>query len=454
MRPLELALAGSLMATSAAAATPIGRWLLLLPPVVACAQALLEGGRWQLAPAYGLALAGLGWMARWSQPSLGIAAALALLSWLLATALPWLFPLVHLPLPTGPHAVGTVTYHWVDAGRRTATGPGIDAAPRELMVQLWYPAADVAGAPRARYLEDGRVLAPLAKLLGLPALALRHLGQAITNAVARAPAAGGERPFPVVLFSPGRGGFRQHSSAQMEQLASHGYVVAALDHPGAAAGVVFPDGRVAPFDARMADDAFADAMVGVLAEDACFVLGQLARLDEHDPAGPLAGRLDRERVGIYGVSLGGQVATEACRREPAFRACSALDAWMPTSVQEAGMTRPVLLVIRDAASMRREGWPERAIRRIEDSAGKTFDALRGRGYLVRLTGLFHADFSDAPLFSPLARFLGVAGPLPPARTHALVSAILLGFFDRHLRDLPAAALVDPSAFPEAQLEVR
>lgn len=29
-----------------------------------------------------------------------------------------------------------------------------------------------------------------------------------------------------------------------------------------------------------------------------------------------------------------------------------------------------------------------------------------------------------------------------------------GFFDRHLRGLPTAALDDPSAFPEAQLEVR
>jgi dienelactone hydrolase len=454
MRPLERALTGALPLAAAAAATPLGRWPLLLPAVLAGAQALLEGWRWQLAPAYGLALASLCWATHWGQASFGLAAALAVLFGVLAAAPPWLFPLVHLPLPTGPHAVGTVTYHWVDEARRTAASAGIARAPRELMVQLWYPASEVAGAPRARYLEAGQALAALAKLLRLPALALRHLAEVITNAVARAPAARGELPFPVVLFSPGRGGYRQHSSAQMEGLASHGYVVAALDHPGAAAGVVFPGGRVTPFDPRMADDAFADAMVGLLAEDACFVLRQLARLDGQDPAGPLAGRLDLERVGIYGMSLGGQVAVEACRREPAFQACVALDAWMPTSVAEAGLTRPTLLVVRDAASMRREGWSEPAIRRVEDTVQRTFGALTGGGYLVRLTGLFHADFTDAPLLSPLARFLGVAGPLPPARTHALVSAILLGFFDRHLRALPTAALLDPAAFPEAVLEAR
>jgi hypothetical protein len=57
----------------------------------------------------------------------------------------------------------------------------------------------------------------------------------------------------VLIFSHGRGGYRQHNTMQVEELVSHGYIVAAIDHPYAATGVVFPDGRIAAFDPRMFD---------------------------------------------------------------------------------------------------------------------------------------------------------------------------------------------------------
>jgi alpha-beta hydrolase superfamily lysophospholipase len=49
----------------------------------------------------------------------------------------------------------------------------------------------------------------------------------------------------VLLFLEGATGFRQMNTFQVEELVSHGYVVAAIDQPGAAAAVVFPDGRQA-----------------------------------------------------------------------------------------------------------------------------------------------------------------------------------------------------------------
>ncbi len=55
--------------------------------------------------------------------------------------------------------------------------------------------------------------------------------------------AGGGGRFPVVLFSPGSGGARTQNTAWAEELASHGYLVAALDHPYDSAAVVLTDGR-------------------------------------------------------------------------------------------------------------------------------------------------------------------------------------------------------------------
>jgi hypothetical protein len=49
----------------------------------------------------------------------------------------------------------------------------------------------------------------------------------------------------VLLFSYGWGGFRAQNTHQVKELASHGYIFAALAHTYDAAAAVFPDGRVA-----------------------------------------------------------------------------------------------------------------------------------------------------------------------------------------------------------------
>ena len=68
-----------------------------------------------------------------------------------------LLPLLAFSRPTGPYAIGTVTYHWVDVGvdvdRREVFSADPDQRP-ELMVQIWYPALDVPSSPRAPYLQE------------------------------------------------------------------------------------------------------------------------------------------------------------------------------------------------------------------------------------------------------------------------------------------------------------
>jgi predicted dienelactone hydrolase len=95
-----------------------------------------------------------------------------LVSILLAT----LMPVFRFPQPTGPYAVGTTTYHWVDAGR-----PGLFTADpddhRELMAQVWYPAESQPSAPRASYIQDAEAVTPaLARLFGLRSLSSASWG--------------------------------------------------------------------------------------------------------------------------------------------------------------------------------------------------------------------------------------------------------------------------------------
>ncbi|HUE31018.1 MAG TPA: hypothetical protein VMR79_09075 [Verrucomicrobiae bacterium] len=150
--------------------------------------------------------------------------------------------------------VGVRTLALVDRSRRTPPHAGLPGSrTRALPVEVWYPAAPAPAGP----VRD----APLA--------------------------AGG--PFPLVVNSPGlldsRGGELYYTA----HLAGRGFVVASID---------FPLTRLStPGGADVAD--FHNQ-----AGDVRFVIDQLLRLS-HRPGEWLAGGVDRKRIGVTGLSLGG-----------------------------------------------------------------------------------------------------------------------------------------------------
>ncbi|WP_334163977.1 alpha/beta hydrolase family protein [Phenylobacterium sp.] len=462
MRALEILLLLTGLAALLGLAAPrlrrFGRPAALATAVVAAAHVLVEGGRWQMAPAYALAACLLA-AALWRGRAVGrrtrrAGLALGGVGLVLALAASLAFPVFRFPAPEGPYAIGTVTYHWTDPARPDPFTPD-PADRREVMVQVWYPARPADG-PRARYVQDGAALAPIARVLGLPPFVTSHLSLVRTHA-AEGAAAAALGPRPVLVFSHGRGGYRQHNTYMTEALVSRGYVVAAIEHPSAAAGVVFPDGRVTTMDPRMMDEGFVDRSVAVLAQDVRFVADRLAALDAGDPKGLLTGRLDLRRLGLFGVSLGGMTTAAACQQDPRFRACLILDAVVPPEVVEAGLRQPVMWISRDVATMRAEGWREADVLETDGSMRAAFAGLSGDGYLVLIPGVFHPGFADAPFLAatPVARSLGLVGPAEPRRAGRIMNAYALAFFDRHLNGAPAPLLDGPpAAWPEVIFESR
>ncbi|MBG0816656.1 hypothetical protein [Planomonospora sp. ID82291] len=494
MRPLEAVLVTADLLAFLLLVGPVPRGLRRAVPAAlaaAVAQALLEGPRWQVIPAYALAAAvTAAWLRRAVAPArrpvgrtrfrrlaTAVTAVLGAAGLIVSAAAPILLPVFSFPPPAGPHRIGTATYHWTDDGRPDVLAAD-PRARRELMVQIWYPAADGPSAPRAPYVQDGDVFVAMAHLAGAPGLTFTHLRHVTTNASASAPVAGagvGERSrHPVLIFLEGAMGFRQMNTFQVEHLVSHGYVVAAVDHPHAAASVRFPDGRrtAAPPPDRLKaliDRSFDPAgtapapggqaldggLVPQLARDVAFVLDRLTALDRADPAGLLTGRLDLDRIGAFGVSLGGIVTGEACRAEPRLRACLMMDTRMTPGVVRDGLDRPSMWITRDAATMRREGWSPEEVAQHQNSMRAVFAKRPADGYLVRVPGMFHADFTDVSSWSPLLSLLGLTGSVPAERGHAILNAYSLAFFDRHLRNRPAPLLDGPARdYPEVLLETR
>jgi pimeloyl-ACP methyl ester carboxylesterase len=300
-----------------------------------------------------------------------------------------------------------------------------------------------------------------------------------TNAIPSAPVADDEPSYPVLIFLEGATGFRQMNTFQAEELVSHGYIVAAIDQPYAAAVVVFPDGHQAAGLPReelhplirqsyipaepaptLNGQTLKDGIIPYFTQDVIYTLDQLAALNQADPKGILTGRLDLQRAGVFGFSLGGIVAGEACRMEPRLRACLMMDAALPASVVQAGLKQPSMWITRDAETMRLErqragGWSEEEIRAHLTSMRAAYESLPVEGYFVQVPGIFHSNFSDIPAWSPLVRWLGAAGPLDVRQAHDIINAYSVAFFDRHLKRLQVALLDGPAEqYPEVIFERR
>ena len=479
MRPIEILLLLCEAATLVALAyRPLrsSRWLwVAVVGVVAVAvlQVSIEGYRWQMVPGYGLGvlLVSAALVARQSaarsaaRAPVGLkwaAVAAGLLGLTVSVALPSVLPVFSFAAPTGPYGIGTMTYHWVDQSRPDLFAPK-PGAHRELMAQVWYPARRDQSGRRAPYVS-GISFAPVARLVHMPAFFLDHLSLVRTNAQPDVPIAADGGRFPVVIFSTGRGGYRQSSTFQIEELVSQGYVVFGIDHPYTATDVAFPDGRHVELDARVAasvadgrEDPFMLEVLDTLGADAVFALDQIAQLDQSDENGILTGRLDVARAGIFGTSLGGITTAEACRLDSRFKACLILDVDMPPDVVASGLSSPTMWISRGPEIMRQEGWTEAAITQLQTTMHAVFGAMSKDGYLVLIPGMYHTDMTDFPLIMPppLGNLLGANGPADWRRTHAIINAYSLAFFDRYLKGTPSTLLDGPvPGFPEVEFERR
>ncbi|WP_283135856.1 alpha/beta hydrolase family protein [Rhizohabitans arisaemae] len=347
-----------------------------------------------------------------------------------------------LPGPTGPFRVGTVSLHLVDRSRPDPWVPGKQS--RELMVQLWYPARTTAAHPRAPWLSPKIAEAVLA------AVPAGTVTLPVTHGRVGAPLHRGPRPWPVVLYSHGFATERASGTALVQDLASHGYVVAAVDHTYDAAAVEFPGGRVEthaastpPPDFDKPDDPVAVKAVAARLADTRYVLDRLAALNRghHVPVpGGLRGALDLSRAGMFGHSLGGATAAAAMHADPRVKAGANLDGSVFGPVLRDGLNRPFLQV--GSSEHRRDNDP---------SWAALWPRLRDWRLELRLDGSGHNSFTDMqvllrqhPLGTPAAQIDEMIGTIDGPRSMVIQRRYLRAFFDRHLRGRPAPLLDGPS----------
>ncbi|QPP05380.1 hypothetical protein G4Z16_02105 [Streptomyces bathyalis] len=345
------------------------------------------------------------------------------------------FPVPDFPTPTGKHAVGTTVIEWTDSGRREKRTTDPDDV-RALQAQIWYPAeASPDGAERALSMgrseaEANVVAEAFADYLGFPRFVLDGVVAARTNSVRDAPVASGKERFPVVLFTPGGGVGRWTNTAWAEELASHGYVVAALDHPYDTAAVMFADGRTVrrpkyPISNDGEARRLVEKLAAVRARDLSSALTHLGRLDNGEVKSILAGRLDTERAAVVGMSAGGGGAFQAARTDERFSAVLTLDG-NPYDAHPGPYDQPALALTQQMGLADNPRYiPD--LKRVLKLSTTT-------GYLLTIPGTAHPTFTDAPLWMPpVPSLIGTHGRTEPNR---IINELTLGFLDAELRGRP------------------
>jgi len=262
-----------------------------------------------------------------------------------------------------------------------------------------------------------------------------------TNAVSDATPAGPEHSLPLVVLSPGFTSSRSALTALAEDLASHGYVAAGIDHTYESFGTAFPDGRVTTGlarEARREGPEFGQKVVAGRAADVSFVLSELTGAH---PACPGAGLIDPSRIGMAGHSIGGGAAIPAMVADSRILAGVNIDGRTHTPIPDPGLSRPFLFLGKQSSYAPGSG----------DSATtweRDWKLLTGWKRWLLVTGAVHVSFTDVAL---LAGEIGIdldAG-LSGARSLDLTRAYVRAFFDQHLRGQPQALLDQPSPrYPE------
>lgn len=336
--------------------------------------------------------------------------------------------ILSLPEPTGPHPTGSLVWHWTDP-ERSMPAEGGETQPREISVQAWYPA------------EGG----------GEPASYAPHYpnGEQVEISSSRAPNPLAEdQTLPVILIGPGRGVASHFYTSLAEDLASHGYFVAAVNMPHIGR-VAYPDGRVIPpsddyalpFETLIGPyeevDRFFEPATALGAADIEFALRRLEAVNDSDPDGRFSGRLDLDQIGAFGHSLGGRLIGEVVDRDDRFAAYASMEGVPPRQARKSGMDAAVLMMLSSTL-------PDIAQPNIRDVIGER----RNDVYIATLGGYGHNSVTDLPLLRPEEYDYGVDFD----RGMATVREILRLFYGEYLRDSSDALLRD-AALNRVRLEL-
>lgn len=330
--------------------------------------------------------------------------------------------------PQGQYPVGTRTIDLIDDSRNPdpLAPQGVEGA-RKLHVKFWYPTEYYHGK-RAKYfpksgsyveqfIESAKQQFPLSpeeeaqlrKLNGLKSYAYE-------DAVIRQPLPWDtEHGWPVLLYSHGSGVHERDNTELLENLASHGYVVASINHSYVSGITEFNNGDIQyrnPLFNQSEDIFFATAPKQIT-KDSVLVYQRLRLLNQL----MFNNTLDLNSLGTVGYSFGGSNAVNVCLELTPCKAAVLLDGTQFGPAATTPLNKPLLLV-------ESTDFPAA----VEHLQGM-FDLQSEDAVLLSVTGTDHSDFFD------ISRWIGFSfSGMDPSMVHQLTKSNVLNFFNTYVSE--------------------
>lgn len=377
-----------------------------------------------------------------------------ILAMVLSTMAAIFIPVFILPKPSGKYEVGTQTFYFTDQARdEIFTGNQSDK--RKLAVQVWYPAENVKNNSRAYLLSDGKaLLKEFAKAVKIPEFLIDYLAYIKSNSYEGCEVSSSEASYPLIIMSHGMGTSRFFQVTQVEELASHGYIVASIDHTYHTLATLFPDGEATHFLSYEEDSYASSSKIGEeWTKDILYVLDQFEKFNSGDIPNKFTGKIDLANIGTIGHSFGGAAAYDACY-DSRIKAGINEDGSLYGYKNKEHLAKPFLFMYSEQAiAVHNMAAPDykptnhdlenMGVTRTEfEEAGKDVElenklveaTVNNGGYILYIKDTTHYNYTDLQLVSPLLRFTGLIGKIDGARSSSIINQSVLSFFNQYLKE--------------------
>lgn len=315
--------------------------------------------------------------------------------------------------PTGPYKIGTMTYEWTDDSRDLKlTNHSEDK--RTLVAQLWYPSEIDSNSVKAK----------------LNAIS-EDYSFVTTNSFLRTKFNQEIRDAHVIFISPGRGTERFLYTTMSEELASHGFVVVAVDMPEIGytiygdGFVVKPSAKFKPPGGMMGGpyekvDTFFENPTQIGFEDLQFVYGRLKELNANDPNNRFTSKFNLDEIGIFGHSLGGRIAGKFAAETKAVKGYMAMEGIPPREIRYKGLLKiPVAMLCSSGT------WPY-----AKDNYNSLINNRTHPVYMIELPDFGHNSVTDNPYIYPQSFNYGI----DPKKGLIITRKIALNYFKAVLNE--------------------
>jgi len=377
--------------------------------------------------------------------------------------------IITLPKPSGRYLTAVTYLGFVDESRKELFD-GSGRSYREMTIKAWYPTDRQSDSEP--YLLDAEQEFVM-NYLQFPAMfkGLR------TNSGRDLPVSAGDSRYPILIFSHGWGEHYAQNTILMEELASHGYIVFSIAHHYECKFASYPDGRLIPID--MGNPRFqkimkeqmnasalghfeklkksnsdeerkqvfremSEALPTLLiesskswAEDIGFFIAQLNTMNNDDSR--FQNKLDLDRIGVFGMSLGGLATSVICSMDKRIKAGLNMDGAFPEASVHGKYHTPFLYL----SGERYLGCGSFLVSQTEQD-----------GYALSVKGSDHYNFTDYSVY-PIPMVRPLLGPIEGQRPIDIMNEIVRAFFDKYVKGRDEIDLVKVAErYPEIVIAVK